>query len=283
MYMHPLLFVDGLMRRGRRLADRLWIPLWNRHLRQRAKQETGLFHRALDESISRGLRYFELLPGLEMTTVIALWPAFQTGLEPRLRFLTPALQYHRARFNNSDLRLIDEDYDPAAPEVASLLHIPPNHPINELMEKCLYADRLGLDAGILDELARLEDRGFYGTTHIVWGCLLLRRFSNISGSRIEALLDRGVESMIRRQKVDGVGDLFAERIAFLQWADRHGDVDPAWLWRLALAQRPDGGWRRLWSIWPQQSSQHASCLALAALIQFRARTMAGAFGGNRRA
>jgi hypothetical protein len=177
---------------------------------------------------------------------------------------------------------MDDGYDPKAPESKKRLYVSPNHPINFLMEKCLYADRLGADVSILDELARLEDNGFYGTTHIVWGCLLLRRFSTIDCRPIDALLDRAIDSMIRRQKIDGVGDLFAERIAFLQWADKHDDIDPAWLWRLVRAQRPDGGWRRLTSIWPQPSSQHTTCLALTVLIQHQVRARGQDFGYYRR-
>ncbi len=238
------------------------------------------FEKLLDASATRGLQYFQRLPGLELTSLIALWPAFQDGGEERLRFLVPALQYYRSRFNNPDLRLFEDGYDPVAREAGGLARIPPNHPINVLMERCLYADRMGRDADILADLARLEDRGFYGTTHIVWGCLLLRRFSTIDRARIDALLGSAINSMLRRQKVDVVGDLFAERIAFLQWAGRPDEVDPAWLWRLARAQRPDGGWRRMSSIWPQPSSQHTSCLALAALLQHRNRFRASMFGGD---
>jgi len=136
--------------------------------------------------------------------------------------------------------------------------------------KCVYADRLETGVDILEELSELEDGGYYGTTHIVWGCLLLRRFSTLDGNRIDALMDQAIESMKRRQRTDIVGDLFAERVAFLQWAGRHDDVDRASIWRIVRAQRNDGSWGRVPSIWPQPPSQHTSCLALAALIDFRA-------------
>src|SRR5262245_14240204 len=188
--MHPLLMVDGAIRRARRYADRFCVPLADRRIRRKLDRDPRMLRSEIEQAISRGIRYFELLPGLEITTMIALWPALQSGLEPRLRFLAPALQYYRARFNNPDLRLLDGDYDPKSPAVADLLYVPPNHVINVLMEKCLYADRMGIGAEILDDLARLEDGGFYGTTHIVWGCLLLKRFSGIDESRIDALMDR---------------------------------------------------------------------------------------------
>ncbi len=278
MHVHPLLIADAVARRAQRFISVALMPAWNSRLRRKVGSAPGQFETLLADSIARGLQYFERLPGLELTSLIALWPSLQDGGEEHLRFLVPALQYYRSRFNNPDLRLFDDAYDPVAREVEGLRRIPPNHPINVLMERCLYADRMGLDAELLQDLARLEDGGFYGTTHIVWGCLLLRRFSNIDRTKIDALIRPAIDSMLRRQKVDVVGDLFAERIAFLQWAGRPDAVDPAWLWRLARAQRPDGGWRRMSSIWPQASSQHTSCLALAALLQHRNRFKASLFG-----
>jgi hypothetical protein len=280
MNLHPLLIADGIVRRGRRYADRLWIPLWNSKLRQRAQQEPVTFHRDLGLAVDRAIRYFELLAGIEFSSLLVLWPLFRDGLEPRLHFLKPALHQYRMRFNNPDLRLLDASYEPTAHEVAGLARIHPNHPINEIMERCLYADQLAIGTSILDELAGLEDHGFYGTTHIVLGCLILQRFSTIDRARIDALMERGIASMNRRQHIDDVGDLFAERIVFLQWAGRHKDVDSAWMWRLARAQRPDGGWRSKRSIWPHLSGQHTSCLALAALIQYRSSKKLAYFAGE---
>ena len=270
---HPLLLADGALRRLWRSFGVFWAPLLEWRVRRHLERWPDLLTGEVERAITGAIRYLETQPGLELTTIIALWPAFRAGDEPRLRFLEPALQYYMSRFNNPDLRLFDEDYDPNSPAVAKLTRIAASHPINVVMEQCVYADRLGLGIEILDTLARLEDGGFYGTTHIVWGCLLLRRFSSIDGQRIDALLARGIESMKRRQPTDVVGDLFAERVAFLQWAGRSDDVDPVWIWRIVRAQRADGGWCRVPSIWPQPPSQHTSCLGLAALIAFHARTV----------
>ena len=154
MHVHPLLIADAVARRAQRFISVALMPAWNSRLRRKVGSAPGQFETLLADSIARGLQYFERLPGLELTSLIALWPSLQDGGEEHLRFLVPALQYYRSRFNNPDLRLFDDAYDPVAREVEGLRRIPPNHPINVLMERCLYADRMGLDA---EAIAHLEE------------------------------------------------------------------------------------------------------------------------------
>ena len=102
------------------------------------------------------------------------------------------------------------------------------HPLDTIMRRCLYADRLGLDEGVLDELASLEDGGGYGTTHAVVGGRLLIQFSNIPKSRIREFMMARAERIAAANRYDRVGDLFAERILMLQWLGRD-DLIAGWL------------------------------------------------------
>ena len=163
MLMHPLLLVDGAIRRASRCTGRAWAPVLEWRIRRRLERSPDLLDAEVQRSISDGIRYFEALPGLELTTIVALWPAFQAGLESRLQFLEPALQYYRSRFKDPVLRVIDKDYDPKSSRAVKLIQVPVNHPINRVMEKCVYADRLETGVDILEELSELEDGGYYGT------------------------------------------------------------------------------------------------------------------------
>jgi hypothetical protein len=275
MSLNPVVFADRSLRAVRRMFDRVLVPVENRRLNTRFVRDRDQVLESLDQSILRGIEWFSLLPGLEMTSIIALKSVFDAGLEPQLEFANYWLDAYRQRFNNPDLRLFDKEYDPQSPAHAGQVRIAPNHPMNDVMLKCLMADRNGAVDGLLRELASLEDGGMYGTTHILWGAIMLRYFGAADGARLKALADAAISVTCARQSRDRCCDHFAERMMFLQWLGRHDLIEPAWAIRLISGQRKDGGWSRHPSIYPQHSNQHTSAMALAALIIFRANRYRG--------
>lgn len=268
--MHPLILADKIARNAQRLVDWAALPRRDATAARRLAVTPVALDGPVDVGIDRALRYFEPLPDLEATTFTLLKPLADHGLEPRLGFLDIPFEAYCRRFNDPDLRLFDPDYDPDALSHRDKTGVPPNHPINAVMRRCLYADRTREGEALVRDLAALEDGGMYGTTHIIWGAMLLHRCGMAGVAGLDVLRNRAADGMIRRQRWDRAGDLFAERIVFLQWLGRHDDVSPAWIERLLAAQRPDGGWRRMPSIWPHVSSQHATALGLGALLQYRA-------------
>jgi hypothetical protein len=272
---NSVVFADRSFRLLRRMFDRLFVPVENRTLNATFFDGKTAIGERLDQSISRGIDWFSHLPGLEMTSIIALKTAFDAGLEPQLAFVNFWFEAYRQRFNNPDLRLFDQAYDPESPARSHLKRIRPNHPMNDVMLKCLMADRNGIDDGLWRELTSLDDNGMYGTTHILWGAIILRYFGAAPESKLNELIDKAVPVVCKRQSWDRCCDHFAERMLFLQWLGRHDLVEPAWAMRLAAGQQTDGGWTRHPSIYPQYSNQHTSAMAVAALITFRANQQTG--------
>jgi hypothetical protein len=255
-------------------AERVLVPWENRRLSARVVSARDGFARRIEAAIDRGIAWFAGAARLEFDPMFVLHRLHEAGLEPRLGFVHAHIAAYRARCNDPGLRVFDRCYDPDDPAVAHLPRVTREDPILQLMIRCIYADRLGLTEGFLDELAAIDDRGGYGTTHIVVGGTLLKSFGRIPHAAIDALLAGTLRPMIRAQRTRTVGDQFAERVMVLQWLGRHDAIEPAWIARLLDAQRPDGGWAAHGTPAPA-SNQHTSTLALAALVQYRAAQNAG--------
>ncbi len=250
-------------------AKRALVPWENRRLSARAASAPDEFLRRIEEAIDRGIGWMERQSSLEIDPMFLLHRLHSAGLDERLGFVFAHIAAHRNRCNDPGLRLFDRDYDPDRPEVAHLLRVAREHPILQLMLRCMYADRLGLGEDFLRELAALDDGGGYGTTHVVVGGTFLKMFGNIPHVRIDEVLAATVPKLVRAQRTRNVGDQFAERVMVLQWMQRHDAVEPAWIARLLQAQQPDGGWMSK-AILATGSNQHTTALALSVLIQHRA-------------
>lgn len=266
---------DRVARAAGRQIDRARAPLVNARLRRRAETDPAGLDARVERAIDRAVDWFAALPGLEFPSFVLLKPALDAGMEPRLAFVDHWLSAYAARFNNPELRLFDPAYDAEDPAHSGKPRVGANHPINEVMLRCVTADRDGGIEALLRDLRALEDGGMYGTTHIVWGALVLRRFRAAPESEIEALIEAALPSLLARQRRDRFCDHFAERMLFLQWIGRSDLVDPAWILRTVDAQEAAGGWRRHCSWLPMFANQHTTALALAGLVIFRARRRDG--------
>ncbi len=256
-----------------RATDPLLVPRANRELAAIAASDPERLRAAVGDAVERALAWFEGQGELEVSALTTLWLQRRAGFEPRLGFVVDRVERFRRRVNSPHLRLFYPDYDPQSPAVAHL-PVPPisrDFPIEASMIQCLYADRLGLGPDFLSELGAIDDRGSYGTTHVVIGCLLLKDVSRIPHAAIDRLIASSVPSLLAAQRTSRAGDLFAERIMVLQWIGRHAEIEPAWILRLVRAQLADGGWPGRPTLRPGVSNQHTSALALSALVEYRAR------------
>lgn len=249
------------------------VPLENHWLARRAPRD-GELRSAVERSIEKGLRWFEPQELLEISALFVFRRLFLQGEEPRLRFVEEKIENYRRRFKSFRRRMFDRDYpyDPTLDPRGE--HITADDevyavPIDPMMRRCLFADRLGLGEEFLEELAGLDDGGGYGTTHIVVGGLVLKEFSDIDPAKIDSVMATTIPAICAAQRNSRAGDLFAERIAALQWLGRHDLVELPWILRLLRAQNRDGGWAGRPGWRARVSNQHTSALALTALIFFR--------------
>ncbi len=262
--------LGNLFRRILGRVDPILVPRANRRLNAAIAAAPGPFRSRIDVAIDRAIAYFETQPEMEMSALYMLTRLYRVGLEPRLAFMERMIADYIARYNNPHWRYFDRSYEPWSEGALSRTQQIPSHPIEVLMLKCLYADRLGLGEELLWELASTDDGGGYGTTHIVVGGLALKAFSSMPAARIDAMIQATVPAMLRAQQVSRAGDIFAERIMILQWLNQHDQIQDAWIHRVLEAQNADGGWPGRVSLRRHVSNQHTASVALAALVQYRA-------------
>lgn len=223
----------------------------------------------LDAAIGAGIAWFARREAWEFDAVWLLGRVVDVRDEPALVVAEQAYQAYRSAWRDRYLRLFDPTYHEDV-HGASRLKMPwrPD-PIHKMMRKVLHADRLGLREPFLDQLCALEDGGSYGTTHVLVGAHYLRQFSAIAPAALDRVVASCIPTLLRRQRVDRIGDIYAERVVVLQLIGRHDLVRPAWIARMVRGQQRDGGW--YYKVPPLRvtSEQHPSALALAALIRYR--------------
>lgn len=249
------------------------VPLENRWLAGRAPSDRQL-QASVERAIEKGLQWFEPQEILELSALFVFRRLFLQGEEPRLAFVEQKIENYRRRFHSFRRRMFDRDYpydpteDPRGERIDGDEEVYVA-PIDPMMRRCLFADRLGLGDEFLDELLTLDDGGGYGTTHIVVGGLVLKEFSRIDPAKIDAAMATTIPAIRAAQRISRAGDLFAERIAALQWLGRHDLVELPWILRLLRAQNRDGGWAGRPGWRARVSNQHTSALGVTALIFFR--------------
>jgi len=270
----------GVLGNGMRAAigfcDRAALPLGNARLRRRLAEGSDRVAADLDAAVARGLGWFERQEMLEISALMVLQDLRDSGLGAGLGFVDDRIARYRRAYPGFRERLFDPDlpHDPTGDPFGIALRSPADgqvfeHPLDTIMRRCLYADRLGLGPAFLGELTSLEDGGGYGTTHIVVGGRLLKRFSGIDPAPTDRTMQATAGRIAAAPRTARSGDIFAERIVVLHWLGRRDLIDPAWLMRLMRAQLADGGWPGRISPRRSRSNQHTTALAIAALMQFR--------------
>jgi hypothetical protein len=254
------------------LGERGIAQLENQKLNRAFLSDQGGYLDRIDVAVSKGIDWFLPISDLTMSALLVMEWAHAQGADPRLAFVHDKIARYRETIRDAALRLFDRTYDCNAPAFAHLpdvMEVRPYFHIEQLMVKAVCADQHDLGEDFLRELESKDDRGGYGTTHIVAGGLILKRFSTIPHVRLDAMMQRCISSMVRRNLTSYAGDQFCERVVMLQWLGRQDLVVPAWILRILAAQKPDGGWQARGVPPEGASNQHTTCLAIAALAQFR--------------
>ncbi len=247
------------------------VPVANQRAARRMLEHPVEAMRQVEAAITSAIGYFAAQPSIEPAALILLGRLGRTGADPRLHFIEPRIAEFVGKFRDPYLRLLDPEYNGPTSGIMAAPNSADN-PVLQLMERCLFADRTGDGAACLDLLAQIDDGGGYGTTHIAVGGLFLREFGAVADDAVEPLIQSVVGTLVSAQRSDRAGDLFAERIATLQWLGCEASIDPAWIKRLVNAQRRGGGWTAGPSLRSARPNQHTSALALISLVQWVAQS-----------
>lgn len=249
--------------------DPLWVPLENALLHLYVRVFPRHFWRRLNRAIDAGMGYFERIPDWEIDSLYALRHFVDATFDARLAMSDAALARYRQLWKDPFLRLFDRDYQPERDGASCPNTYVPPRKMHTLMMHCVEADRLDLKSDFLHELCAMDDNGDYGTTHILLGCVFLKTFSHIDPALLDQTIQSTIPAITQAQRRGRIGDIYSERVAMLQWLGLHDLIDPAWIVRIIHGQMRDGGWYWTRPPFRTDSYQHPTCLALAALLQFR--------------
>jgi hypothetical protein len=251
--------------------DWFLVPVENCVLNWYARKYPQQFRARLEHSIEKGFKYFEAQSSLILDAILTFNIIVNKTFDPRLALLSQKAHEYCKQWKDPHIRLLYKDYDLERDSASC----PNEFNVDELSRperpilKSLYADRLGLSEDFLAELETIDDKGGYGTTHILLACVILKTFSTIPHEAINPVLESTIAPILRAQRRTRVDDVYVERTAFLQEFGYQHHIQPAWILRIMLAQLEDGGWFEWRSLFRTPSHQHPSSLALAALIQYR--------------
>jgi hypothetical protein len=260
--------ISKLYRLALKVTNPVFVPLENRRLAGLSRGGGGRLEEEIANAIDRGFEYFFSLEALDLASLYIFKRILSPSQVPDMGLVDRRLAEYRAKWQNPNLRLLDPEYDPNSKDArrAQVWRAP--HPLEALMVKCAYADREGLTEVFLDELEAIDDGGKFGTTHIIFGAVILKEFSDFPEERLDRLIEEACSKLVRAQATSRAGNLFYERVAFLLWQGWRRHVDEVWIRRILRAQRADGGWST-GRFWHAPTKQHPSCLALASLVLYR--------------
>lgn len=263
--------IDRFYARGGEIFDRIVVPIENRVLNQYARKHPDKIYQDLETAIGKGINYFERQEEMIFDAIATFTLIINQSFEDRLSVLDDKISSYVTKLKDPHLRLLDSKYDPASVllSTANAVDLSTLSDVEKPLIRCIYADWLGLDQSVLQDLARIDDNGGYGTTHYLLGCVILKKFSSIPASFLGEKIEECLVKIMDAQKYESASDLFSERTVLMQWLGYSHLIQPAWIARILRAQMKDGGWRWSRSIKPQKANQHSSALGLAALIYYR--------------
>lgn len=263
--------INKLRRQFLEKLDRIILPLINFLYDKYYEKNHIRIMRSIESSIEKAIIYFENQETITFDAAATFTVIINKSYEPKLKKLDEKIKNYVIEWNDPHLRLLDSKYDTslAAYKDKKTTDIENLNEVEKPLIKCLYADKLQLNGDYLNELQKIDDNGGYGTTHILIGCEILKQFSSISLKDINPVIDSAILKIHKDQQYSPTIDLFFERIVLLQWKGYNHVIRPSWIIRIIYSQTKNGGWCWNRSVWPQQAEQHPSCLALAALIQYR--------------
>lgn len=254
--------------------DRATVGRRNRRLDAQFAQQPEVWLDRIDSAIDRGVAWIAPQKDVSMSVLFCARQTLDRTGDDRFSFFHEKAAHYRRTVRDPALRLFDPDYDPDDPRYAGVPHVQdirPYFPVELLMLDTVWADKRP-QPDIIDRLRAFEDNGFYGTTHIVVGGLILLQNGGAPADMVRAMMAETVPIMVRANAITArAEDIFAERCMVLQWLDLPHHVRPSHAMRLVRNQMRDGGWKARNMPPVGQSNQHTAAVTLAALAEFLAR------------
>jgi hypothetical protein len=267
----------GFITRVRRSAefrfDRATVPARNDRLDAAFARDRADCLRQIDRAIDRGVAWLLPQADVSMSVILCARKTLERTGDQRFAFVKEKAEHYRRTIRDPAFRMFDKTYDPddaAYAHLPDVMEVRPYFPVELLMIDTVWAD-VRRQPDILDRLKAFEDNGFYGTTHIVVGGLILLENGGAPAAEVHAMMQATIPTIRRANDITArAEDIFAERCMVLQWLDRHDLIRPSWIMRLVRNQLPDGGWQARNMPPIGQSNQHTAIVTLAALAEFRA-------------
>lgn len=265
----------GILTRAVRSAefrfDRLTVPSRNDRLDATFAGSPEECLNQIDRAIDQGVDWLLPQADVSMSVILCAKKTLERTGDQRFAFVKEKSEHYRRTVRDPAIRLFDRSYDPDAPayrDVPDVMVVRPYYPVELLMIDTVWAD-VRTQPDILDRLRAFEDNGFYGTTHIVVGGMILLENGGAPADEVRAMMEATVNTIRRANDITArAEDIFAERCMVLQWMNRHDLIRPAWIMRLARNQLADGGWQARNMPPFGQSNQHTTIVTLAALAEF---------------
>lgn len=227
----------------------------------------------IDTAIDRGVNWLLPQDDVSMSVILCAKKTLERTGDQRFAFVHEKAERYRTTYLDPAFIIFDPDYDPDAPEHRDLPDVNgvrPYYPVENLMIDTAWAGRRP-QPDIIDRLKAFEDNGFYGTTHIVVGGILLLENGGAPEAEVRAMIDATIDTIVYANNITArAEDIYAERVMVLQWLDRHELIRPSWIMRLVANQRADGGWQARNMPPIGGSNQHTTIVTLAALAEFLA-------------
>ena len=271
-------FLTRVVRSAEFRLDRALVPRRNDRLDAIYAEDTARQLAQIDRAITRGVAWLLPQADVSMSVLLCAQRTLDRTQDARFDFVHEKAEHYRRTIRDPALRVVLPDYDPDAPEHCDLpdvMKVRPYFPVELLMIDTVWADRRP-QPDILDRLQAFEDGGFYGTTHIVVGGLILLENGGAPEAEVREMMQATVETIRHANNITArAEDIFAERCMVLQWLGRHDLIRPAWVMRLVQSQLADGGWQARNMPPTGRSNQHTTIVALAALAEFLAQAKGG--------
>lgn len=269
--MDQISFMTRVKRSAEFRFDRATVPWRNARLDQQYEANAPAVLEQIDQAITRGIEWIAPQQDVSMSVLFCAMRTLERTGDQRFAFVHKQLERYRETIRDPALIMFDDTYDPDDPEIAHIPHVQqvrPYYPVELLMLDTAWAGKRE-QPDILDRLKAFEDGGFYGTTHIVVGGILLLNNGGAPVDDINAMINDTVEIMTYcNDHTARAEDIFAERSMVLQWIGRHDLVKPSWMMRMVRGQLPDGGWQARNMPPVGESNQHTVAVTLATLAEF---------------
>lgn len=228
----------------------------------------------IDRAIDRGVGWLLPQDDVSMSVLLCAKKTLERTGDRRFAFVHEKAETYRTSYRDPAFIIIDPDYDPdteAHRDLPDVNGVRPYYPVENLMIDTAWAGHKP-QPDIIGRLKAFDDNGFYGTTHIVVGGILLLENGGAPADAVRAMMNDTVDTIVHANEITArAEDIYAERAMVLQWLDRHDLIRPAWMMRLLENQRSDGGWQARNMPPIGESNQHTTIVTLATLAEFLAR------------